>query len=314
MRVLVLGAGVSGLSSSLRLLQAGHDVRIWARDAPAATTSATAAAIWYPYLAAPADRVLAWAIVTLRELERLSAIRGTGVTMRDGLEVFREPAPDPWWAPAVPGFRHASTAELPAGYRDGYALRLPVADMSIYLDWLQQEILRLGGRLMYRTVKRLDEVKNSAHVVVNCTGLGARELVADSSLYGARGQVSVVDAPTVSRFIFEEDTLTYVIPRVASVVIGGTLEERVEDVTVDEAVTASIRSRCVALVPALASARVVAERAGIRPCRPTVRVEREVIDGLPIVHNYGHGGSGVTASWGCADEVAQLVAATAARP
>jgi D-amino-acid oxidase len=56
-------------------------------------------------------------------------------------------------------------------------------------------------------------------------------------------------------------------------------------------------------VPALAGARVLKHRVGLRPARPSVRVER---DG-DVVHCYGHGGAGVTLSWGTADEVSELV-------
>ena len=98
MQVVVIGAGVSGLSSALRLVEAGHAVQVWARERPLETTSAVAAAIWYPYLAEPADRVREWAGVTLREFVRLAADPATGIVLRDGLELFRDPVDDPPWA------------------------------------------------------------------------------------------------------------------------------------------------------------------------------------------------------------------------
>jgi D-amino-acid oxidase len=59
-------------------------------------------------------------------------------------------------------------------------------------------------------------------------------------------------------------------------------------------------------VPALAHAPVLGTVAGLRPARPTVRLERGVLaDGTPVIHDYGHGGSGITLAWGCADEVAR---------
>ena len=59
MRVIVVGAGVIGLSSALRLAEHGHDVAVLARDLPPETTSAVAAALWYPYHALPRDAVTA---------------------------------------------------------------------------------------------------------------------------------------------------------------------------------------------------------------------------------------------------------------
>ena len=59
-RVIVVGAGVVGLSCAVRLLEAGHRVDVVARDLPLETTSAVAAALWYPYRALPQDRVTAW--------------------------------------------------------------------------------------------------------------------------------------------------------------------------------------------------------------------------------------------------------------
>lgn len=307
MHLLVLGAGVSGLTTALRLLEDGHAVEVWTRDRPEETVSAVAAAIWYPYRAAPLDRVLAWGEASLRTFVRLADDPETGVILRDGLEVFREPAPDPWWASAVPGFRRAPEAELPGGYADGYALRLPVVDMSVYLGWLVRRVEASGGRIVRRAIASLADVEGAADAVVNCTGLAAREVARDPEVVGVRGQIVVVRAPGVSRFVIDDAGPTYVILRGADVVLGGTADEDVDDATVDPATAAAIRQRCARLVPEVADAPVLAHRAGIRPCRTTVRLEAETVGGTRVIHNYGHGGAGVTLSWGCADEVAGLV-------
>ena len=307
MHVLVIGAGVSGLSAAFRLREAGHAVEIWTRDPPAETVSAVAAAIWYPYRADPPDRVLRWGAVSLRAFVRLADDPATGVVMRDGLEVFREPVPDPWWKAAVPGFRRAEASELPPGMADGYALRLPVVDMSVYLGWLRRRAEAKGVTITQRSVADLRETRGAADVVVNCAGLAAREVADDPEVYGVRGQIQLVRAPGVTRFLIDDAGPTYIIPRVSDVVLGGTAEEHVEDATLDPATADALRKRCERLVPELAGAEVLADRVGIRPCRPTVRLEAETIGGVRVVHNYGHGGSGVTLSWGCAEEVVALL-------
>ena len=54
--------------------------------------------------------------------------------------------------------------------------------------------------------------------------------------------------------------------------------------------------------------RVIGELVGLRPYRPSGFVVRpEMMNGKLVVHNYGHGGCGVTASWGCAEDVVGLV-------
>ncbi len=307
MLVLVVGAGVSGLSAALRLLEAGHSVEIWTRDLPAETVSAVAAAIWYPYLAEPVDRVLLWGEVSLKEFIRLSDEPDTGVMMRDGMEVFLGAVDDPWWSGTVPGFRRTKTSELPPGYVDGYSLRLPVVDMSMHLNWLVRRVEGMGGRLVLRSIEGLPETSGVADAVVNCIGLAAREVAVDPEVYGVRGQIQVVRAPGVTQFLLDDAGPTYIIPRVTDVVLGGSADEHVYSATVDPAVSAAIRARCVRLMPQLADAPVLANRVGIRPCRSTVRLEMEMIGATRVIHNYGHGGSGVTLSWGCAEEVVRLV-------
>ncbi|MFM7282729.1 MAG: FAD-dependent oxidoreductase [Planctomycetia bacterium] len=67
----------------------------------------------------------------------------------------------------------------------------------------------------------------------------------------------------------------------------------------------SIIERCARLEPGLRDATVLGTSVGLRPARSAVRLEPESSPAGRIVHNYGHGGAGVTLSWGCAQEVAQ---------
>jgi D-amino-acid oxidase len=69
----------------------------------------------------------------------------------------------------------------------------------------------------------------------------------------------------------------------------------------NDAATEELLERCAELEPKVASGKVVDVKVGLRPSRPTVRNEVEIGTAkIPIVHNYGHGASGVKTSWGCA--------------
>jgi D-amino-acid oxidase len=59
---------------------------------------------------------------------------------------------------------------------------------------------------------------------------------------------------------------------------------------------------------------VLEHRKGVRPRRTGVRLELDVGPGPAIIHNYGHGGAGITLSWGCAEEVGRLAATVAMSP
>jgi D-amino-acid oxidase len=294
-RVVVVGAGVVGLSCALRLLEAGHRVDVLARDLPLETTSSVAAALWYPYLALPQDRVTAWGRATYAELARLAGTEGSGVTMRRGTEVLAEPTPDPWWVAAVPDLERIAP---PAPYADGWSFVAPVVEMPRYLTWLAARIEEAGGTVTRMALPPLPE----GPLVVNCAGLGARGLAADPSVTPVRGQVVVVEQVGLEEWWLAEDGPTYVIPRSRDIVLGGTDDAGEWDRRPAPEVAADIVRRANALVPALTGARVLRQRVGLRPARPAVRLERAG----DVIHCYGHGGAGVTLSWGCADEVASL--------
>jgi D-amino-acid oxidase len=344
MDILVLGCGVSGLTTGVRLLEAGHRVRIWAKDLPPRTTSNVAAAVWHPYRAYPEEKVTAWGAVAYREFERLAAAEPeSGVQMASVLELRVAPAADPWWVSAVRGFRHATAEELPPGYADGYVLDVPVIDTSVFLTYLLQRFEDAGGVVEPREVRDLTEALDACPVVVCCVGLGARELLGDREIHPARGQVVRVRHTGFRRVLLDDEgpnALAYIVPRSIDIVLGGIDVDGDESTEIEDDVRVGILSRCAAMVehfdPAFAAGlrallpnspppltgtgkggsevqemklvEITSEAAGLRPVRSAVRLEREqVAPDRWVVYNYGHGGAGITLSWGCADEVVELV-------
>jgi D-amino-acid oxidase len=308
--VTVIGCGVIGLTAAVRMREAGLDVRILTAALPLQTTSSVAAALWMPYKAYPEDRVLSWGQDTFEVFEELSRVSGSGVRMREGVEVWRKEVSDPRWASAVPGVRRCTEDELPPGYSDGHAFVAPIVEMPVYLGYLLDRFAGSGGRVEHRVVSSLEEI-GDAGVVVNCAGLGARELVGDTSMEPIRGQIVRVRNPGLERFVLDEENpegVTYVIPRSKDCILGGTAEDGAWNTEPDPETATAILRRCTNLMPRLAGAEVLEHKVGLRPGRPEIRLEIEnVANGPPRVHNYGHGGSGVTLSWGCAEETLGLV-------
>ena len=302
-RVIVVGAGVVGLSCAVRLLESGHQVSVVARDLPLETTSAVAGGLWYPHRAYPFERVTGWSATTYAELARLAEDESHGVDLREGTELLRADAPPPWWAEAVP--RLGAAPSVPPGYAAARTFVAPVVDMPVYLRRLQARIEELGGTV---TRMALAALPDQADVVVNAAGLGARLLGEDGSVLPVRGQVVVLEQVGVTRWWLDESGPTYVVPRRHDIVVGGTDDEGVWDRAPDEGTAKELLARARELVPELRGARVLRHRVGLRPARPSVRLEAvTTASGSRVVHCYGHGGAGVTLSWGCADEVAALV-------
>lgn len=312
--VTVVGAGVVGLTCALRLVEAGVGVRVLARERGEATTSSVAAAVWYPYRAFPYDRVLRWSETSYRAFATLAADDpGTGVRLRSGIELLRADGPEPWWAGAVPDLERVT--DVPDGFAGGWRFTAPVVDMSRYLPWLEDRLAGHGVVPEAADLATLDDAGLGA-VVVDCSGLGARTLVPDPAVTPVRGQVVLVEQIGLDEWMVDDGdgrALTYVVPRIDDVVVGGTAQEGVDDLAVDEATADGILARATALVPALAGAAVLRHKVGLRPARPTVRLEAEDRAGRTVVHCYGHGGAGVTLSWGCAADVVALVQGGPAR-
>ena len=306
MRVRVVGAGIVGLAAALRLREAGHDVEIVAAQFGDETTSAIAAALWYPYLALPERAVTRWAAAGYAALTEFSTEPASGVDLRTGRQLFREVTGDPWWISAVGSIGRVAAAQLPPGFADAIELTVPVVDMPVHLRWLTERLTARGVPIRAGRLATLEDARPGADVVLNCAGLGARELAHDRDLHAVRGQVVLVEQIGLTRWTLDESDpaeLTYVVPRRDSIVLGGTALAGDDDRTVRPATARAILARASALVPELAGARVLAHRVGLRPARSAVRLERCG----DVVHCYGHGGAGVTLAYGCAGDIVELL-------
>ncbi|MFI0941284.1 FAD-dependent oxidoreductase [Streptomyces sp. NPDC021020] len=309
--VTVVGAGVIGLTTAVVLAEGGRRVRVVAEEIPG-RTSLAAGAMWGPYLVEPRGDVDRWGRRSLEVFRGLAAQPGTGVRIAPAVEASRRGGAAPDWAGALPGFRPCEPGTLPAGFSSGYRFEVPLVDMPAYLGYLRARLRASGAAVEKGSVADLDD-PDLGPAVVNCTGLGARRLAADPGLRPTRGQHVVVSNPGLTE-CFSEDTgtsadLLCIFPHGDIVVLGGTALAGREDLDPDPDAAAAILRRCAAVEPRLADARVLEHRIGARPTRATVRVEAEVrAGGRTVVHNYGHGGAGVTLSWGCAAQVADELA------
>jgi D-amino-acid oxidase len=306
----VIGAGVSGLTTAIVLAEAGATVRVIAEEVPGATSLA-AGAMWGPYLVEPRDKVERWSRHSLEVFGELAAGPATGVRLTSGIEASRHADAPPDWATALPGFSPCAAAELPPGFTSGYRFTVPLIDMPVYLVYLQRRLADAGVRVEQRRLRSLVEAGPAA-AIVNCTGMGAHDLVPDPELRPIRGQHVVVSNPGLTEF-FSEDTglspeLLCIYPHGDTVVLGGTAIDGVGDLDADDGAAKAILARCTLTEPRLARAQVIEHRIGARPTRGRVRVESEQLQGgTLVVHNYGHGGAGVTLSWGCANEVQEVL-------
>lgn len=306
--VAIVGAGVSGLTCGVVLAENGFRASILAAETGQQTTSAAAAAIWYPYDAEPFDLVISRAVRTYEKLAALSEEAETGVSMIE-LHLFaRETAIQiPSWAVPL-GARTLPADKFPNNFVSGFSLNVPLTDTTSYLDYLADRFTKASGAIVGNTrFEKLEELSTEFDLVVNCAGFGAKKLVNDSELEPHRGQVVIVPRIDLAGALVCDDApLMYVILRANDCVFGGTNELN-EKCEIDSDANERIVAECCRVLN-IDRPRILAERVGLRPFRKSgVRLCAETLgDGRSVIHNYGHGGSGFTLSWGCAEEVLQL--------
>ncbi|KAL3137419.1 hypothetical protein ABBQ32_006940 [Trebouxia sp. C0010 RCD-2024] len=239
-------------------------------------------------------------------------------------EELAKPMDEPFWKTVTPLFQHLSQKELQMfpgrNWEHGWKYTTLICDSQLYLRYLNQQFHEAGGKVQRRRISDLSELADF-DIVINCMGLGAKTLFHDDKLFPVR-----YDSPSGARWFgsrphgsshyYNNDGKFYVIPNLETVVLGGTTQKGSWDTSINKEDKQRILEGCCQLVPSLKHAQVVADWAGLRPARDRVRLELDYhqvqtahggAKTLPIFHNYGHGGAGITLHWGCAQDVVQLV-------
>jgi D-amino-acid oxidase len=355
-RVLVVGAGVTGLTTSLCLRRRGFDVVVVAEKFAPDIVSVVAGALWeWPpavcghhvdevSLARSKD----WCRTSYRIFSEMATRPGmgveTGVFIRPVVFYFRTPvrerAADLSKMNELRGevrdFVHDAAlidrhrVGPGSGVVDAYGHAAPMIDTDVYMDWLMSEVTGAGctvikGRISGSLLERETYLRRifDADCIINCSGLGAAELCGDE-MYPLRGALirahndgrsmpRVTTAHCVAHDLAStEQDMVFIVPRGRDMLLIGGMTEPNEwglEIGLDNyGPVRDMLARCRDFLPILESAEIDAGepvRVGLRPFRKgNVRLELE--PGTHIIHNYGHGGSGVTFSWGCALEAAEI--------
>ncbi|KXJ72229.1 hypothetical protein RP20_CCG018553 [Aedes albopictus] len=330
LKFIVLGAGINGLSCAFRLAEHYPDARIEIiseRFSPN-TTSDVAAGLWEPYLSGDTSKQMLrkWSRETYEYFHRLwkaGHADECGISLVPFISCSISPEPDDiFWKDFVFHYGDLTRERLEQlgqehgeDYKSGTEFITftcePTKLMRVYTAVLKSR----GITFHQQKIRSIQDLVREAStptdvVVINCLGIGSRELLNDSKIGPSRGQVRRVEAPWMFH-VFCNDS-AYVIPNTGSVTMGGIKQIDDYELKTRQEDTETIKRGCHGIVPALERAPVKGDFVGLRPLRQAVRVETEWMetgDGnrFPVIHNYGHGGSGITLSWGCAGEVLTLV-------
>lgn len=310
--IALVGKGVVGLTTAEALVKAGHSVTIYSKDDDINTASYGAGAYWWPHKAWPPERVSNWSAISYNVYEELSLIPDSGINMLRHFRYSEREDETKYALDLTKNVREIPVETLPFFAIDAFECLLPVIDVPVYMPWLKDNVQQMGVRFVTKSLNSLTELQSEADIIVNCSGLGAKSLVDDSEVFPIRGQVVRVEKNpslnTCIRMVHREPVLTLILPRSNDILLGGTVNENSESTDSNEQETQEIVERCSRVLPDIATLKVLGASAALRPGRFEVRLETDLsLCSVPVIHNYGHGGSGYTIAYGCANEVVDLV-------
>ena len=307
--IAIIGAGISGMSSAYLLKDRGYNITIFAKAFSPNITSNRAAAFWFPYHIRNDKRGINWCNVSYSFYCNMAGNAETGISMQKLVKVLRKGVTEEEsaWIDFMPegSLRIMNSAELAEDIAKGYEIEVPLIETQIFLPFLQTALTAGGINFIQQEIKELKDLSQKFDVVINCSALGSRELCNDQTIVPVKGQVGLLSPISDMNIYLDNEMPLYIVPRKDAIIVGGTYEEGEETEETQPSIIERLLQNAYNRFPILMQQKVLGSWAGLRPYRPTVRLERE--GNTNIIHNYGHGGSGFTLSFGCAGEVAKIV-------
>ncbi|XP_014214859.1 D-aspartate oxidase [Copidosoma floridanum] len=328
MRVAVVGAGVIGVTAAVAVKEAfpTFEVTVFAEIFTPHTTGDGSAGLWGPFVLADTDprKIVEWSLLThkwMKNFWKSGRAAETGVSLLPCYRLSCKSYTKPEWLSVVYGGCELTEKELKrlskankTEYTGGVHFVTFTCEPVKLLPYLMKKLESMNGQFVQRKITDLKQLgEEGFDIVINCTGFGSKELVGDKSVSPVRGQVMRVKGPWLLECTLEEGHHgNYVIPNIDSTVLGGTYQEGDYDCSINPSDTKSIKEGCERIYPSIKKCGIISEWAGLRPGRVQVRLESEIMSSLKkkdlvIIHNYGHGGSGVTLCWGCALNVVEIL-------
>lgn len=323
MKIAVIGGGAVGLTTALQMQRTLHnaEITIYASNLDNIVSNVAAGIfrVGSSYCGPSEEITRKWiqdSYSFYDDISKLPDAFQAGVTSISGymfansLNIIK----NHWMEKLMPIYRNVTEEEFQlvgGDWKFGCFFTTLLTECKLYLPWTLQQLKANGATIKRQKIDSLKELTKEYDIIMNCTGLGARNLCNDRHMVPIRGQVIKVNAPWLKTFFYGELD-TYIIPGFNGVVtLGGTRNFDSENLKLCPYESAAIRNRCETLVPSLKMAKNIREEVGLRPHRDGgVRVELEFIsDGYAkttIIHNYGHGGYGVCTAPGTAQYAVQL--------
>jgi glycine/D-amino acid oxidase-like deaminating enzyme len=238
----VIGCGAVGLAAARILQDRGFDVTIYARELPPDTTSNVAGAMWYPSMVSDRSHRTPGFDAQFSRAQKLSHVRFQGLVGADYAVMWRPlyalsqdadhaGLPDFGLPELYPGRRVLTRAESPFSAPSVVLENLLFIEPPTYLRALVRDFRLAGGRIVVRGFEWPDELAALPEpVVVNCTGLGSRDLFGDTELIPIKGQLTVLLPQPEVDYAFEASSgssALYMFPRSDGILLGGTFERDV---------------------------------------------------------------------------------------
>ena len=243
--VTVVGSGIVGLTTAIVLQERGFKVTIIAKERFDKTLSSKVGAIWFPFKIQPEKKANHWALLAYERYQS-EINKENGVSFIPFLTAHNAESNTDWTRQLPKGtVRKALPSELPKGIEMAFISTVPLAEPLLYLPYLFEQFSNNGGIFEERKIKGLEELSLLNTLVINCTGLGAKELCNDDELHPMRGQILRCKKMNIPSFVdaTKKGALSYIVNRGEDCVIGGTDYENDWNKNVETADTNLILNR-----------------------------------------------------------------------